>query len=95
MKTEKNTVFNIDFNARKFRLKCDYEIKSLRLRNAVANPESRAIVHKALTGEVICGTMSQEAAANYYLAARQQDYDDADKAYDDILNEGILMDMMK
>ena len=80
-----------DIDSRNFRLKCDHEIKSLqlatlRLAAAIASPSTRAIVHKALTGEVISGTISvygtdgsktQWTAADYCLAARQKDYDDA------------------
>ncbi len=68
-------------------LKNRLSIAEIRLTNCLLFPESRAIVHKVLTGEVVNRFDPNDEA--YLLNRRQADYDEAYAAYNDFLDDRI------
>jgi len=68
-------------------LKNRLSIAEIRLTNCLLFPESRAIVHKVLTGEVVNRFDPNDEA--YLLNRRQADYDEAYAAYNDFLDNQI------
>jgi len=87
------------------KLKSEYEDAHVRMSNALLYPETRAQVHEALTGQTVeaCDSMlyvvsngwevlqslGGQTAAEYYLAARRQEYENAYSAYDKLLSEQL------
>ena len=73
-------------------LKNRLSIAEIRLTNCLLFPESRAIVHKVLTGEVVNRFDPNDEA--YLLNRRQADYDEAYAAYNDFLDDQILVEVI-